>query len=123
MVFPKVKLKLVSPHVILHWTRTNILPLPPQTLGEEGKDGYYKGRIAKAIVECVRKNGGVLSEEDLGGHTSSHDTPIKTSYRGADVWEMPPNGQGVAALMALNILEQFDFSGNFWIFKKKLLAW
>jgi len=63
-------------------------------------------------VECVKKNGGVLSEQDLAAHTSSRDTPIKTSYKGVDVWEMPPNGQGITALMALNILEQFDFSGK-----------
>ncbi len=52
-----------------------------------------------------------MSEEDLAMHVSTFDEPIKTSYRGVDVWEMPPNGQGITALMALNILETFDFSG------------
>ncbi len=83
-----------------------------QTLGTLGKDGFYKGAIAKAIVECVRSNGGVLSEEDLSAHVSTFDEPIKTTYRGIDVWEMPPNGQGITALMALNILENFNFSGK-----------
>ena len=50
--------------------------------------------------------------EDLREHKSTFDTPIKTTYRHVDVWEMPPNGQGITALMALNILEGFDFSGE-----------
>ena len=50
--------------------------------------------------------------EDLKTHHSTFDTPIMTTYRGIDVWEMPPNGQGITALMALNILEGFDFTGK-----------
>ena len=84
-----------------------------KTLGEEGRGGFYKGRIARAISECARSNGGVLSEEDLARHTSTFDDPIKTTYRGVDVWEMPPNGQGITALVALNILEGFNFSSMF----------
>lgn len=84
--------------------------MPLQTLGEQGKAGFYEGRIAEAIVECVKAHGGVLSTQDLRDHRSTFDTPIKTSYRGVDVWEMPPNGQGITALVALNILEGFDFS-------------
>ena len=65
-----------------------------------------------SVVQCVQDNGGVLSLEDLREHKSTFDTPIKTTYRDVDVWEMPPNGQGITALMALNILEGFDFSGE-----------
>ena len=83
-----------------------------QVLAEQGKAGFYTGRIAQAIVDCVQKHGGVLSLADLKEHESSYDQPIKTCYRGIDVWEMPPNGQGITALMALNILEGFDISSE-----------
>ena len=53
-----------------------------------------------------------MSSADLKQHASSHDQPIRTSYRGVDVWEMPPSGQGITALMALNVLEEFDFTGE-----------
>ena len=60
----------------------------------------------------MQEHGGVLSEEDLANHESTFDEPIRTTYRGIDVWEMPPNGQGITALIALNILEGFDLKGN-----------
>ena len=63
-------------------------------------------------MECVRVHGGVITTEDLRDHCSTVVTPIKTEYRGVNVWEIPPNGQGITALMALNILEGFDFSGK-----------
>ena len=53
-----------------------------------------------------------MTVEDLKSHQSTFDTPIKATYRGVDVWEMPPNGQGITALLALNILEGFDFTGT-----------
>ena len=81
-------------------------------LGEQGKAGFYEGRIAEAIVQCVQQHGGVMAREDLKSHESTFDIPIKTTYRGMDVWEMPPNGQGITALLALNILEGFDFKGT-----------
>ena len=68
--------------------------------------------MAKAIVDCVQGGGGVMTSADLKQHTSSHDQPIRVSYRGVDVWEMPPSGQGITALMALNVLEEFDFTGD-----------
>lgn len=77
----------------------------------KGKDGFYKGRIAEAIVDVVQEHGGMLSLEDLEQHHSTFDQPISTSYHGINVWEMPPNGQGITALLALNILEGFDFKG------------
>lgn len=81
-------------------------------LGSEGRDVFYKGEIARAIVDVVRDAGGVLTESDLKEHRSTWDAPISTTYRGHRVWECPPNGQGLAALMALNILEGFDLSAQ-----------
>ncbi|XP_020609550.1 uncharacterized protein LOC110048105 isoform X1 [Orbicella faveolata] len=82
-----------------------------EELCSKGKDGFYKGRVAKAIVDVVREHGGLLSLEDLEQHCSTFDQPICTSYRGINIWEMPPNGQGITALLALNILEGFDIKG------------
>lgn len=82
-----------------------------QTLAEQGKPGFYEGRIAEAITRCVQEHGGVMTVDDLRQHRTTFDEPIRTTYRGVDVWEMPPNGQGITALIALNILEGFDFTG------------
>ena len=79
-------------------------------LGEQGVDGFYGGVVAKAIVSTVKEQGGLLSMEDLQEHRPTLDTPITTRYRGVDVWEIPPNGQGITALIALNILEGFHLS-------------
>ena len=73
-----------------------------------GKQAYYQGDIATAIVKVIQDAGGVMTEEDLANHTSTWDTPISTDYRGCRVWECPPNGQGLAALLALNILAQLE---------------
>jgi gamma-glutamyltranspeptidase/glutathione hydrolase len=81
-----------------------------RALAQHGKPGFYSGRIGQAIVDCVQSHGGVMTLADLEAHTSSHDQPIKTCYRGIDIWEMPPNGQGITALLALNILEGFDIA-------------
>jgi gamma-glutamyltranspeptidase/glutathione hydrolase len=77
-------------------------------IAEGGKDAYYRGPIAEALVHVLREMGGVMSLDDLATHTSTWDTPISTTYRGYRVWECPPNGQGLAALLALNLLEGFD---------------
>ncbi len=81
------------------------------TLAEGGKAAYYQGDIAAAIVQVIQEAGGVMSEEDLANHTSTWDTPISTTYHGYRIWECPPNGQGLAALLALNILEGDDLAG------------
>jgi gamma-glutamyltranspeptidase / glutathione hydrolase len=77
-------------------------------IAESNGDTIYRGEIADRIVEFARATGGYLTEADLESHTSTWADPISTSYRGYDVWEMPPNTQGLAALVALNILEQFE---------------
>jgi gamma-glutamyltranspeptidase/glutathione hydrolase len=83
-----------------------------RAIGSGGKDAYYKGEIGKAVVEAVRQAGGVLSLEDLAAHESTWVEPISTTYRGMRVWECPPNGQGITALIALNILEGFELKGQ-----------
>lgn len=81
-----------------------------RTIAEGGKAAYYEGEIARKIVAAVQKFGGVMALEDLAAHTSTWDEPISTTYRGMRVWECPPNGQGLAALLTLNILEGFDLA-------------
>ncbi|MBM4424743.1 MAG: gamma-glutamyltransferase [Chloroflexi bacterium] len=81
-----------------------------RTVAEGGKDSFYRGEIGRKIVSAVRKFGGVMTEDDLAAHTSTWDEPISATYRGQRVWECPPNGQGLAALIALNILEGFDLT-------------
>lgn len=76
-----------------------------------GRDAFYKGDIARVIAAYMKEQGGYLSYEDLAAHTSDWVTPVSANYRGYDVWELPPNGQGIAALQILNILEQYDIEG------------
>lgn len=75
-----------------------------------GRDAFYKGDIARTIADFIKSQGGFLSYEDLATHTSEWVEPVSVNYRGYDVWELPPNGQGIAALQMLNILEAYDFS-------------
>ncbi|MDD3721731.1 MAG: gamma-glutamyltransferase [Lutibacter sp.] len=79
-------------------------------IAKEGRDVFYKGEIAKTITSFIKEQGGFLSYEDLASHHSEWVEPVSTNYRGYDVWELPPNGQGLAALQMLNIIEGFDFS-------------
>ena len=81
-----------------------------KSLVEGGKAAFYQGEIAEAIARAVQASGGCLSIEDLAAHTSTWVEPISVSYRGVRVWECPPNGQGLAALLALNILEGYEVS-------------
>ena len=73
-----------------------------------GRDAFYKGEIAKTIESYMKEQGGFLSYEDMAAHKSEWVEPVSTNYRGYDVWELPPNGQGIAALQILNILEEYD---------------
>ncbi|MCH9025561.1 MAG: gamma-glutamyltransferase [Proteobacteria bacterium] len=79
-----------------------------EKIAEGGRDVFYKGEMAHVIANHVQANGGFLSYEDLLSHHSEWVEPVSTSYRGYDVWELPPNGQGIAALQMLNILEAYD---------------
>lgn len=76
-----------------------------EEIAAKGKVGFYEGRIADAVVEMVQLKGGVMTLDDLKSHTSTFVTPIKSTFKGLDVYEIPPNGQGITALLALNILE------------------
>jgi len=76
-----------------------------------GRDAFYRGPIAERIVACAETVGGTIAAEDLASHASTWDDPVSVRYRGHDVWELPPNGQGIAALQMLGTLEGFDLSG------------
>jgi gamma-glutamyltranspeptidase len=78
------------------------------TLAKEGRDAFYNGSLAQSITDYVQKVGGVLSMEDMRQHHSDWVEPISTSYRGYDVYEFPPNTQGITALEMLNIIEGYD---------------
>ncbi|MCW8090967.1 gamma-glutamyltransferase [Alteromonas sp. ASW11-130] len=82
-----------------------------EKLASGGRDAFYKGDIARTIAAYMKEQGGFLDYEDLASHKSEWVTPVSTNYRGYDVWELPPNGQGIAALQILNILEQYDIEG------------
>jgi gamma-glutamyltranspeptidase / glutathione hydrolase len=79
-----------------------------EAIAEGGRDAFYKGDIARRIESYMRANGGYLTAADLAAHKSEWVRPVSTNYRGYDVWELPPNTQGVAALQMLNILEAYD---------------
>jgi gamma-glutamyltranspeptidase / glutathione hydrolase len=79
-----------------------------ETIAKGGRDAFYKGRIAHVIGDYFKANGGFLSYEDMAAHKGEWVEPIKTNYRGYDIYELPPNGQGLAALEILNTLEGYD---------------
>jgi gamma-glutamyltranspeptidase/glutathione hydrolase len=79
-------------------------------IAEGGKAAFYQGEIAEAIASVVHKAGGCLSVDDLTAHTSTWEQPISTTYHDLRMWECPPNGQGLAALLALNLLEGIDIA-------------
>lgn len=80
-------------------------------IAEGGADAFYHGDAAWAIVQTLNALGGVMALDDLKNHCSTWETPISTNYRGIQVYEIPPNGQGLAALQALNIAEGLDLAG------------
>ena len=81
-----------------------------QALAEGGRDAFYRGDIARTIGEFMAENDGFLSYQDMAAHEGNWVEPVSSNYRGYDVWELPPNGQGIAALQILNILEGFDIA-------------
>jgi len=80
------------------------------TIAKGGRDAFYKGEIARRIDRYLREQGGYLSYEDLAAHAGEWVAPVSVNYRGYDVWELPPNSQGIAALQQLNLLEGLDFA-------------
>ena len=80
-------------------------------IAEGGRDAFYHGEIARQIDAYMAEQGGFLTAEDLAAHTSEWVSPVAVNYRGYDVYELPPNGQGIVALQMLNILEGFDIRG------------
>ena len=82
-----------------------------KAIARSGPKAFYQGKLAKKIAGYVQEHGGWLDTSDLSRHTSTWDEPISTDYRGVTCWQCPPNGQGIAALMALNIAEGFDIRG------------
>ena len=77
-------------------------------IAEKGREGFYEGEIAQTMANFVQAQGGFLTYDDLAGFHSEWTQPVSSNYRGYDVWELPPNGQGIAALQLLNILENYD---------------
>jgi gamma-glutamyltranspeptidase/glutathione hydrolase len=82
-----------------------------RTLVKGGREAFYRGEIARAIVDYCQKNGGFLSMEDFAAQKSNWVEPISTTYRGHTLYELPPNNQGLTALLILNILEGLDLKG------------
>jgi gamma-glutamyltranspeptidase/glutathione hydrolase len=81
-----------------------------EKIAQGGRDAFYRGEIAESIIAAMQKYGGALSLEDLAAHTSTWVDPVSTRYRGYEVWELPPNTQGVAALQILNLIEPYDLA-------------
>ena len=82
-----------------------------ERIGREGRDAFYRGDLARIIAGTVADAGGFLTEADLAEHRSEWVEPVGADYRGVTVWELPPNGQGIAALQILNLLKGFDLAG------------
>lgn len=91
-----------------------------RTIAKHGRDAFYKGTISQQIVDYSEKVGGLFDLNDFTEHKSTWVDPVSTNYRGYDVWELPPNGQGIAVLQMLNILEAYDLkkmgptSADYW---------
>jgi len=81
-----------------------------QKIADGGRDAFYKGDVARTIGDYFKANGGYLSYQDMADHHGEWVEPVSSNYRGYDVWELPPNSQGIAALQILNVLEGYDFS-------------
>ena len=79
-----------------------------QVIASKGRAGFYEGPIAKTMADFIQSQGGFLTYEDLASFHSEWTPPVSSNYRGYEVWELPPNGQGIAALQILNMLENYD---------------
>ncbi|HSG43181.1 MAG TPA: gamma-glutamyltransferase [Anaerolineales bacterium] len=81
-----------------------------ETIARDGVSAFYQGDIAESIVRIINEAGGCMSADDLASHVSTWEEPVSVTYRGLRVYECPPNGQGITALIALNLLEGFDLA-------------
>lgn len=81
-----------------------------EKIAKKGRDAFYEGNMARTMANYIKEQGGFLSTKDLKDHRSEWVEPLSVNYRGYDVWELPPNGQGTAALQMLNILEGYDIA-------------
>jgi len=81
-----------------------------ETIAREGRSAFYNGSLTEKMVTFLKRHGSYLEMEDFASHQSDWIDPVSTNYRGWDVWELPPNGQGIAALQILNILEAYPLS-------------
>jgi len=88
--------------------RNPMLAKTLERIGADGRDAFYKGDMARTTARTVQEAGGFLSYDDLATHASEWVEPVSTTYRGVELWELPPNGQGIAALQILNVLEGYD---------------
>ncbi len=79
-----------------------------ESIATGGRAAFYKGDVARSIDAYMKRVGGFLTYEDMAAHTSTWVEPVSTNYRGYDVWQLPPNGQGIAVLQLLNLLEPYD---------------
>ncbi len=115
-----------KPEVLTEWCRTfmpggkapksgDLVTFPDHAdtlteIGETRAESFYRGNLAKRIAHCAEQNGGFITQEDLAAYRVEWVDPISVNYRGYDICEIPPNGQGLVALMALNILKGFEFT-------------
>jgi len=81
-------------------------------LVEKGKPGFYTGIVAESIIELISNKGGVMTKEDLASHKSTFVDPISIDYKGVTLFECPPNGQGITALIALGIIQALEEAGR-----------
>ena len=100
-----------APHVG-ETVRNTALAKSLQSLAADGREAFYLGPIADRIVTCAEQVGGLIASEDLAAHTSEWVEPVSVQYRGHEVWELPPNTQGIAALQMLRLLEGFDVGSH-----------
>ncbi|MCA1714607.1 MAG: gamma-glutamyltransferase [Gammaproteobacteria bacterium] len=96
-----------APRVGETWKNPNLANTLEQ-IAQGGRDAFYKGAIARTIDAYFKANDGFLSYDDLAAHRGEWVAPVSSNYRGYDVWELPPNSQGIAALQILNLLEPYD---------------
>jgi gamma-glutamyltranspeptidase/glutathione hydrolase len=94
--------------------RNPLLARTLERIAEGGRDAFYRGDMAVIMADYLRRQGGWLDEADLAAHTGDWVEPISTTYRGYEVWQIPPNGQGLSVLQMLNILEGVDLASAGW---------